>query len=62
MPHMNLKQIEIKCYKSLVDQVLTINDRCMGFVGLNESGKTNLLDAIRMLDWNIQPTQKDRSG
>ena len=33
----------------------------MGFVGLNETGKTNLLDAIRMLDWNFQPTAKDRS-
>lgn len=58
---MNLTQIEIECYKSLVGQTFTITDRCMSFVGLNESGKTNVLNAIRMLDWNYEPTLKERS-
>lgn len=58
---MKLKQIYIKCYKSLIDQRFVVVDRCIGFVGLNESGKTNVLEAIRMLDWDHQPAQEEKS-
>ena len=58
---MDLKRIEIKCYKSLIDQEIIVSDRCMVFVGLNESGKTNLLNSIRMLDGDILPIISDKS-
>ena len=58
---MDLKRIEIKCYKSLIDQEIIVSDRCMAFVGLNESGKTNVLNSIRMLDWDEHPDLADKS-
>jgi predicted ATP-dependent endonuclease of OLD family len=60
-PFMKLSLIEIKCFKNLIDQNLPVTTPCIGLVGLNESGKTNVLNAIRMLDWDYKPTHKDVS-
>lgn len=49
---MKLKNIYFDSYKSLINEELSINDGCIGIVGINESGKTNILNAIRVLDQN----------
>jgi predicted ATP-dependent endonuclease of OLD family len=58
---MKFKEIEIFSYRSVVNQLIPLNESCIGLVGLNESGKTNILSAIRLLDPAFTPTIKDRS-
>lgn len=58
---MKLKEIEIFSYRSVVRQLIPFNESCIGLVGLNESGKTNILSAIRLLDPAFTPTIRDRS-
>lgn len=58
---MNLAQIEIKSFRSIVEQVINVNDNCIGFIGLNESGKTNVLKAIRSLEKDHVFSIKDKS-
>ncbi len=47
---MVLKAIYFDSFKSLVNERLEINNRCTGIVGINESGKSNILEAIRILN------------
>ena len=49
---MKLNKIYFDSYKSLIEEELVINDGCIGIVGINESGKTNILNAIRVLNEN----------
>ncbi|MBI2428841.1 MAG: AAA family ATPase [Ignavibacteriales bacterium] len=58
---MNLIEIEIQTYRSIIDQKINMTTNCIGFIGLNESGKTNLLNAIRFLDPNFKGSLKDKS-
>lgn len=58
---MKLKEIEIVSYRSVTNQIIPVNDSCIGLVGLNESGKTNILRAIRLLDGSFSSTIKDKS-
>lgn len=55
---MKLTSIEIKSFRSLVNQRLDLTHSCMVLVGLNESGKSNLLTAMRTLDndYKLKPT------
>lgn len=46
---MKLSKIHFNAYKSLVSEKLYVVDNCIGFVGINESGKSNLLQAISVL-------------
>jgi predicted ATP-dependent endonuclease of OLD family len=46
---MKLERIIFHAFKSLLNKELIITDNCIGFVGINESGKSNILDAIRVL-------------
>jgi len=46
---MKLKKIYFDAFKSLLKKELEINDTCIGLVGINESGKSNLLYAINIL-------------
>ena len=46
---MKLKSIYFDAYKSLLSEKLDITDSCIGFVGINESGKSNILKAISCL-------------
>jgi len=58
---MKLKEIDIVSYRSVTNQLIPMNESCIGLVGLNESGKTNILSAIRLLDPSFSPSIKDRS-
>ncbi|GAG95151.1 unnamed protein product, partial [marine sediment metagenome] len=42
---MKLKKIYFDAFKSFLRKELEINDNCIGLVGINESGKSNLLYA-----------------
>lgn len=46
---MQLKKVYFDAYKSLLDTELEITDSCIGLVGINESGKSNVLNAIGVL-------------
>ncbi|MCZ7615069.1 MAG: AAA family ATPase [Ignavibacteriaceae bacterium] len=58
---MELKEIEIQAFRSLIDQKISVDERCLAFIGLNESGKSNILEAIRKLDSNVKFSLRDRS-
>lgn len=47
---MKLTKIYFDAFKSLLNKELIINDNCLGLVGINESGKSNLLYAISVLN------------
>src|SRR5947208_2435915 len=46
---MQLKKVYFDAYKSLLKKELELTDSCTGFVGINESGKSNVLTAISVL-------------
>ena len=50
---MKLKKIIIRNFKSIESCDLEINKGCRVFVGVSESGKSNLLQALSILDENI---------
>jgi len=58
---MILSKITFDSFRSLVIQSIQIKERCNGFVGLNESGKTNILKGIRALNKNYQLNPTDSS-
>lgn len=49
---MKLSKVYLDAYKSLLNKELVINHDCIGLVGTNESGKSNLLSALNMLNGN----------
>lgn len=49
---MKLEKIYFDAYKSLLKKELIVTNGCIGFVGINESGKSNLLEAISILGNN----------
>lgn len=49
---MKLKKIYFDAFKSLLNKELEITHNCIGFVGINESGKSNVLRAIDVLSGN----------
>ena len=58
---MILSCIKFDSFRSLAAETLPVNERCIGFVGLNESGKTNILKGIRALNKNYQLDVTDSS-
>ena len=46
---MQLRKVFIDAYKSIIKSELEITDSCIGLVGINESGKSNILNAIASL-------------
>lgn len=59
---MKLIRIYFRAYKSLINERLDIVDNCIGFVGINESGKSNILQAISVLsrDKNLKSTDSPK--
>lgn len=47
---MKIQEINIHAYKSLIDLKIETNQNCMALVGINESGKSNILAAISKLN------------
>lgn len=58
---MKLREIFIDAYRSVCTQRIILDFACKGFIGLNESGKSNVLNAIRALEDDHSFTLKDRS-
>lgn len=58
---MDLINIEIKSYRSIVDQKIDVKDKCICLIGKNESGKSNILNAIRFLGADFRISASDRS-
>ena len=56
---MKLVKIVFHAYKSLVNVELKVNHNCIGFVGINESGKSNVLNAIHVLGGENKLTRTD---
>ena len=57
--HMKLSRVEIKNYRSIQELSLDLDPKCRILVGINESGKTNILDALNLLDPKVVTTQRD---
>jgi len=56
---MRLVKIDFNAFKSLLNMRLDVNHNCIGFVGINESGKSNILSAIRVLGGERKLTEAD---
>ncbi len=51
---MKLNKINIKNFRSIEEMELILEPRCQIFVGINESGKSNILKAISLLSQDIE--------
>jgi energy-coupling factor transporter ATP-binding protein EcfA2 len=47
---MKLERVEIRNFRSLKDVTITLEPRCRALIGINESGKSNILKALALLD------------
>ncbi len=56
---MNLKYISIKNYRSIKELKIELTPKCRVLVGINESGKSNILSALNLLDPTVLSTKKD---
>lgn len=56
---MELTTVEIKNFRSIKHTTLEMNPSCRVLVGINESGKSNILKALSLLDNKKQPTSAD---
>jgi hypothetical protein len=56
---MRLNRIEIKNYRSIKELDIKFDPKCRILVGINESGKTNILDALNLLDPEVATTPQD---
>ena len=55
---MKLERVEIKNFRSIKEATVDFKPSCRVLVGMNESGKSNILKALRLLDRNA-PSSKD---
>lgn len=56
---MKLSEIKIVNFRSIADISILPEPSCQGFVGINESGKTNVLTAISLLSPDIKLNKND---
>ena len=56
---MNLSSADITNYRSIANVSLDFEQGCQVLVGINESGKSNILRALQLLDPAVQPTPSD---
>jgi hypothetical protein len=57
---MRLERAQIKNYRSIKSLNISFDPPCRILVGINESGKTNILNALGLLDPKRPSTQRDR--
>lgn len=58
---MKVTSVRIESFRSIVDQTLAMHSNCLGLIGLNESGKSNVLCAIRTLNSSYKLKRSDKS-
>jgi len=56
---MKLKEIEIRNFRSIENIKLDFKQNPRILVGINESGKTNILEALRLISKEFSPTRDD---
>lgn len=56
---MKLDKISILNFRSIDKMEITLEPRCQIFVGINESGKSNILKAISLLSPDVKPSVND---
>ena len=56
---MNLGSVKIKNYRSIDNLEVKFDYRCLVLVGINESGKTNILKALQLLDSSTNSSPED---
>jgi AAA15 family ATPase/GTPase len=56
---MKLTEIRIKNFRSIKDLTIKLDPSCRVLAGINESGKSNILKALAMLDEDNLPTKQD---
>lgn len=56
---MRLTRVQIQNFRSIQDQTITFDHRCRILVGINESGKSNVLKALSMLSSDVKPSEED---
>lgn len=56
---MKLDHVEIKNFRSIQNVTLDFNPSCRVLVGINESGKSNILNALILLSDDYEPVKKD---
>ena len=56
---MKLNRVEIKNFRSIKDVTVNFEPACRVLVGINESGKSNILNALAFLDEERKPVKKD---
>ncbi len=53
---MKLSRVEIKNFRSIADTTVSFENPCRVLVGINESGKSNVLKALRLLSDDYGPS------
>lgn len=56
---MKLDRVEIVNFRSIKRETVSFDPSCRVLVGINESGKSNILKALRLLGDDYNPTRKD---
>ncbi len=56
---MKLDKVEIVNFRSIKKETVDFNPACRVLVGINESGKSNILKALRLLSSEYDPSRKD---
>lgn len=56
---LKLKSIQCESFRTINNDSLEIDEKITVLVGANESGKTNLLEALELLDFDKELTQSD---
>lgn len=55
---MRLKSVEIRNFRSINDITVDFDPTCRVLVGINESGKSNILNALALLSDDNDPDKK----
>jgi predicted ATP-dependent endonuclease of OLD family len=56
---MKLKKVQIFNYRSIKEETIHLTPSCRVLVGINESGKSNILDALSLLSDNVEASPED---